>query len=200
MPVSAKGREFSPMAHTLSLSRLPRPSLIFAAVLACAAGGAALWGAGRGGTRHRADRQHRRYRHWRDRGGRARRQCRGRARERLARGPAQGLGKAGRAEHFGQPAAGPGRRHGDRRREDRPAPLYRAARRHVRPWPGRIDAGGERARPGIGADAAGPRHAFGRGLHRLRGAQPVAARLGRVPDRVEPDQLRPPVRGRGIRC
>jgi hypothetical protein len=43
MPVSAKGREFSPMAHTLSLSRLPRPSLIFAAVLACAAGGAALW-------------------------------------------------------------------------------------------------------------------------------------------------------------
>lgn len=43
MPVWAKGREFSPMAHPLSPSRLSRPSLVAAAIVALVAGGAALW-------------------------------------------------------------------------------------------------------------------------------------------------------------
>ena len=43
MPVWAKGREFSPMSHSLSPFRLSRPTFVAAAILALFAGGAVLW-------------------------------------------------------------------------------------------------------------------------------------------------------------
>ena len=43
MPVSAKGRQFSPMAQIITLPRLSRPTLLATAAFALLAGGAALW-------------------------------------------------------------------------------------------------------------------------------------------------------------